>query len=180
MWLYAPGFATDGDLKVENIADVTGITVEAGKISHGKMVYNGSQYDYPLAAPYFSVCDKDADLLALFEDGSAAVAKKEIDGFKSVYCAACNLPSELLRDILIDSGIFVYSKNSLLYTYVNSESIGVYNATGNDAEIFLKEDGVYHDLICDEDFKCENGILKLKNRDINAFILIKKQETYDL
>lgn len=180
LWLYAPGFATDGDLRVENIADVTGITVEAGKISHGKMVYNGSQYDYPLTAPYFSVCDKDADVLALFEDGSAAVAKKEIDGFKSVYCAACNLPSELLRDILIDSGIFVYSKNSLLYTYVNSESIGVYNATGNDAEIYLKEDGVYHDLICDEDFKCENGILKLKNRDINAFILIKKQETYDL
>ena len=152
----------------------------SGENSHGRMVYNEEKFDYPLNAPYFSVCDKEAAPLALFEDGAVAVAKREIDGFKSVYCAICNLPSELLRNIIIDSGIFVYSRNNSVYTYVNSGSIGVYNATGNDAEIYLKEDGVYNDLICDEDFKCEKGILKLKNRDINAFILIKKQETGDL
>ena len=180
LWLYAPNYATDGSLNVENISDITGMTVTSGESSHGGIVYDEKRFDYPLNAPYFSICDKEATPLALFEDGAVAVAKKEIDGLKSVYCATCNLPSGLLRDILIDSGIFVYSKNSLVYTYVNSKSIGVYNATGKDAEIYLKEDGEYCDLICNEDFKCENGILKLKNRDINAFILIKKQEACDL
>ena len=139
-----------------------------------KMLYNGKGYDYPLAAPYFSVCDENTTPLAFFEDSTEAVAEKTVDGFKSVYCAACNLPSELLRDILIGSNIFVYSKNSSVYTYVNSNSIGVYNATGSDTEISLSEDGVYHDLICDEDFRCDNGTLKLKNRSINAFLLIKR------
>ena len=174
LWLYAPNFATDGELRVENIADITGITVTSGQISHGKMLYNGKGYDYPLAAPYFSVCDENATPLAFFEDSTEAVAEKTVDGFKSVYCAACNLPSELLRDILIGSNIFVYSKNTSIYTYVNSNSIGVYNATGSDTEISLSEDGVYHDLICDEDFRCDNGTLKLKNRSINAFLLIKR------
>lgn len=174
LWLYAPNFATDGNLNIENISDITGITVTSGQISHGKMLYNGKGYDYPLAAPYFSVCDENTTPLAFFEDSTEAVAEKTVDGFKSVYCAACNLPSELLRDILIGSNIFVYSKNSSVYTYVNSNSIGVYNATGSDTEISLSEDGVYHDLICDEDFRCDNGTLKLKNRSINAFLLIKR------
>ena len=174
LWLYAPNFATDGNLNIENISDITGITVTSGQISHGKMLYNGKGYDYPLAAPYFSVCDENTTPLAFFEDSTEAVAEKTVDGFKSVYCAACNLPSELLRDILIGSNIFVYSKNTSIYTYVNSNSIGVYNATGSDTEISLSEDGVYHDLICDEDFRCDNGTLKLKNRSINAFLLIKR------
>ena len=121
-------------------------------------------------------CDKEAAPLALFEDGAVAVAKREIAGFNSVYCSTCDLPSGLLRDILVDSGIFVYSKNSLVYTYVNSYSIGVYNATGKDAEIYLKEDGVYSDLISGGELRSESGTLKIKNREINAFLLIKKQE----
>ena len=173
LWLYAPNYATDGNLNVENISELTGITVMSGKNGHGGIVYDEKQFNYPLDAPYFSVCDSEATPLALFEDGTVAVAQREIGGFKSVYCATCNLPSGLLRDILIDSGIFVYSKNSLVYTYVNSYSIGVYNATGKDAEVYLKEDGVYRDLISGEEFKCENGILKLNNREINAFLLIK-------
>ena len=174
LWLYAPNYATDGSLNVENISDITGMTVTSGESSHGGIVYDEKRFDYPLNAPYFSVCDKEAAPLAFFEDGAVAVAKRELDGFNSVYCSTCNLPSGLLRDILIDSGIFVYSKNSLVYTYVNSHSIGVYNATGKDAEIYLKEDGVYSDLISGGELRCENGTLKIKNREINAFLLIKK------
>lgn len=176
LWLYAPNYATDGSLRVNNISGITGIKVMSGENSHGRMVYNEEKFDYPLNAPYFSVCDKEAAPLALFEDGAVAVAEKEINGFRSVYCAACNLPAGLLRDILIRSGVFVYSRNNSVYTYVNSGSIGVYNATGNDAEIYLKEDGVYSELICGGEFRCQNGVLKVKNREINAFLFIKKKE----
>ena len=72
------------------------------------------------------------------------------------------------------AGVFVYSKNSRVYTYVNSAMIGVYNASENDAEICLKKDGVYTDLISGDEYTCKNGILKLKKREINAYLLIMK------
>lgn len=173
LWLYAPGYATGGSLDDRNMTDITGVKVSSGEKSHGKLVYNGCCFDYPLAAPYFYVCDSDAVALASFEDGTAAVAKKEVDGYKSVYCADCNLPSGLLRDIIADSGIFVYSNDNRVYTYVNSEIIGVYNASGGDAVVYLKDDGTYTDLIGNTELKCKDGKLKIPQREINAFILVK-------
>lgn len=174
LWLYAPDYATGGSLNTENISEITGMTVISGKVYHGGMLYNGRVFNYRLNPPYFSVFGSDAEALALFEDGAVAVAEKNIEGCKSIYCAACNLPSDLLRDILMYSGIFVYSKNRLVYTYINSAGIGVYNASGSNAEIFLNEGGVYIDLISGKEFKCENGMLEIKKSAINAFFLTKK------
>ena len=174
LWLYAPDYATDGQTSVDRILEITGINVSECNKSHGKLIYNENEYDYPLNAPYFSVQDESATPLATFEDESIAVAEKNIGNFKSVYCSTCNLPSELLRDIIDRSGLFVYSRNSRVYTYVNSAMIGVYNATGNDDEIHLRNDGTYTDLISDEKFICKKGIIELKNRDINAFLFVKE------
>ena len=174
LWLYAPDYATNGQTSVDRISKITGINVSECNKPHGKLIYNGCEYDYPLNAPYFSVQDESAVPLANFEDESIAVAEKNIGNFKSVYCSTCNLPSELLRNIIDRSGIFVYSRDSRIYTYVNSAMIGAYNATGSDAEIHLHNDGTYTDLISGEKFICKNGIIELKNRDINAFLFVKE------
>ena len=176
LWLYAPGYFSEGSLVTENISGITGIGVESGNVYHGPVIYNGKNFEYKLNQPYFSVTDSNAVPLAYFEDNSVAVAEKISKGFRSVYCCLCNIPSDLLRDIIIRSGIFVYSKNNLVYTYVNSNCVGIYNAYGSDAEIFLKKDGVYVDLISKEEFLCRGGIIKIKKRDINAYLLVKKQE----
>lgn len=164
LWLYAPNYIADGRINVNNISEITGIKISECKKPHGNLLYNGKAYSYPLNAPYFSVSDSSALPLAFFADNSIAVAEKTVDGYKSVYCSSCNLPSDLLRDIAAQAGAFVYSKNSRVYTYVNSAMIGVYNASENDAEICLANDGVYTDLISGDEYTCKNGILKLKKR----------------
>ena len=171
LWLYAPDYANGGKLDVNNISKLTGITAAESRNPHGKLVFGGKMYDYPLAAPYFSVSDSGAESIAYFEDEASAVAQKTVGGNKIVYCAACNIPSELLRYIAENSGIFVYSKNTKVYTYINSGMVGVYNASGGDTEICLPKDGTYKDLISGSPFECKNGVLELKQSDINAYLL---------
>lgn len=172
LWLYAPDYAHDGKCDVSNICAVTGMTVAASQSAHGGLVYDGQAIDYGLAAPYFCVCDSDARALAYFEDGTVAVAQKG----GSIYAATCNLPSALLRDILKRAGVFVYSHQDMVYTYVNTGMVGVYNATGGDAVISLREDGLYRDMISGALFRCEGGQLRLNKRDINAYLLRRVYE----
>lgn len=173
LWLYAPNFAHNGSCGTESISEIVGMNVEMSENTHGNLMYNGVSYSYPLAAPYFSVCDENAEAEAFYEDGATAVAQKVIGGFRSVYCATCNLPSELLRNVAEKAGVFIYSKNPLVYTYVNSSAIGVYNASGDDTEIYLRSDGEYYDCICGETLICREGVMKIRKREINAYLLKK-------
>lgn len=169
LWLYAPDYASGGNCDVSNISRITGMEVTQQQISHGGILWEGQSTDYGLAAPYFSVCDSTAVPVAYFEDGAVAVAKK--DG--NVYAATCNLPSGLLRKILEDAGVFIYSYNSQVYTYVNSTVTGVYNASQDDAVICLPEDGVYRDLIGGQTYCCNHGQLSVPKRDIHAFLFVR-------
>ena len=169
VWLYAPDYAGGGKCNVSNIEKVTGIAVAQSQSSHGGIVWDGQTVRYDLAAPYFSVCDSGAEPLACFQDGSVAAARKE----HSVYVATCNLPAGLLRKMLDDAGVFIYSRNDRLYTYVNSAAVGVYNATDKESVVFLPEDGVYKDLISGQEFICAQGQLKIPKREMNAFLLVR-------
>lgn len=170
LWLYAPNYAKDRRCAVENITGITGIHVTQSPVSHGGLVYGGNMADYGLAAPYFAVCDEDALPLARFEDGAVAVAQKG----SHIYAATCNLPAALLRQIAERAGIFLYSRDSRVYTYPRTESIGIYNASGGDATVYLPEDGAYRDLITGQLFRCEHGQLNIKNRELNAHLLVKE------
>ncbi len=169
LWLYAPDYAAEGSCDVAHISRITGVETRQSETSHGGILWDGNATDYGLAAPYFSVCDSSAEPLAYFEDGSVAAARK--DG--NVYVATCNLPSGLLRKVLEDAGVFVYSQNELVYTYANSAAVGVYNASDADAVIYLPEDGTYKDLISGQDFGCVNGQLHIPKGELNAFLLTK-------
>ena len=120
---------------------------------------------------HFVIDDPAAKVIARFEDGSAAVAEKESGGFRSVYAALYRLPSDLLRTLLAGSGIFLYSRHPLVYTYANSAFIGAYNATDEDAILSVPEDGEYFDHIGRTSFTAENGRLVLPKRDIRAYLL---------
>ncbi len=174
LWLYAPNYANNGNCNIKNISEIIDMNVVLSKKRTAGLIYKDSKYEYPLSAPYFSVCDKNTENVAFYEDGTVAVAQKHINNFTSVYCATCNLPSELLRQIAENAGVFIYAKNPLVYTYANSSAIGVYNACGGDTEIYLLQDGEYYDCICDETLVCTNGVMKIRKRDINAYLLRKK------
>lgn len=169
LWLYAPDYAKDGKCHVENITRMTGIKVRQQETSHGALRYGETSVDYGLAAPCFCVEDQEAQPLAYFEDGTVAAAKKG----NNVYVATCNLPSELLRDILEAAGVFIYSHSKSVYTYANTAAIGVYNAGDSDAQIQVSEQGFYQDLLTGELFECQSGKLILPKRELNAYLLTK-------
>ena len=170
LWLYAPNFATNGTLNVNNILHLTGIYTSESSVSHGDLIYGTDSFSYPTPAPYFSISDKEATPLAYCADGEVAVAKKK----NHVYSAYCNIPSSLLREIARGCGVFIYSEDNKLYTYVNSEVIGVYNATGGDSKLSVNADGEYLDLLSGEEFISTNKKIVIRNQAINAHILVKK------
>ena len=175
LWLYAPDYANNGDLDVSNISKISQINISVSNDDNGGLVYNNAAYNYKISAPYFYVDDTNSIPLANFENGNIAAAYKEVDDYKSIYVATANLPSALLTDIARLAGVFVYSENPKVYTYVNSNIIGVYNATENECVISLKEDGIYKDLIAGNSYQCKNGKLVLPSKDINAYLLVKEE-----
>ncbi len=167
IWLYAPDYALDKN--VENVFKMTGIKVLESKISYDENITN-----YNVKPPYFEVDDKDTIPIEYFEDGKVAVAYKEIRGVKNVYAATPCISSSVLREILKIAGVFIYSENENVYTYANSNTLGVFNATKNDVVINAEKDGIYEDLISKELFICEKGKIILPKKEINAFLLKKK------
>lgn len=174
LWLLAPDYAKNNGCDASRIGRITGINVADGAISHGSLVFDGEKYPGPASAPYFEIDDPGAKPTARFEDGKTAVAETSENGYRSVYSAAYNLPSALLRKLAYESGVFVYSDNPRVYTYANKAFLGVYNASGSDAEINVKAGGIYRDLIIGGEFRAENGRLTLPERDIHAYLLIRK------
>ena len=79
----------------------------------------------------------------------------------------------MLRDIIRNCGIFLYSDTPLVYTYVNADAIGVYNATEGEARIAVREDGVYKDMIEGGTYESKNGLLVLPKKPIRAYLLVR-------
>lgn len=171
LWLYAPGYIRNGLQSVDHIRDLTGITADISSKSHGDLCWQGTQMSFDIAAPYFSINDPRATPLAYFENGAVAVAAKKKGAGNSVYAAVCNLPAGLLRQIAQQSGVHIYSQCEKVYTYVNSGVVGVYNATDSDAQIALKHDGTYTDLLQGGHYECQNGILTIPHHPFRCTLL---------
>ncbi len=173
LWLYAPDYAANGENSVQRIAEATGITAVQTDKDPGRLVWNG-QPTLGVCAPHFVIEDPESRVIARFEDGSAAVAEKEENGFKSIYAALWRLPSDLLRTLLEASGIFLYSHDPLVYTYANAAFLGAYNATEEDAALSVPEDGRYYDHIGQTEYAAIDGTLTLPAREIRAFLLTRR------
>ena len=172
LWLYAPGYAHHGKCSIDNISKVVGMNIEVSDDSLGAYLYSGTSVSSSLAAPYFSVNDPTSRSIALFEDAAVAIATSS--DAKNIYAAVPYINSDVVADILDKLGIFRYSRDKRLYTYVNRGAIGTYNATGSDASLYVRDDGKYVDVLFGDEFYAKNGVINLPLREINAFLLIKE------
>lgn len=172
LWLYAPDYATKETYDVQRISAITGMQVTKTQETPGKLVWNG-QTGWETTAPYFTITDPDATAYARFENGDVAVAGKLVDGVRSIYAATYALPGDLLRKLVKDSGIFLYSEDSRVYTYANRAFVGVYNATDSEAMVRVPEDGVYEDMLTGERYTAVDGVVRLPVRELRAYMLRK-------
>ena len=174
LWLYAPDYAGEGENSAARITAVTGICVRERETDPGSLLWDGQPIT-AADAPHFVIDDPDCTVRARFEDGSPAAAEKTVDGVRSIYAAVYWLPSPMLRRFLEESGVFLYSREPLVYTYANRAFLGVYNATDEDAAVSVPEDGIWRDLIGGETFRCENGTLTLPRRELRAYLLCREE-----
>lgn len=175
IWVYAPDYAGEGENSTQRLLRAVEMCVAQSEQSHGGLVYKDRVTENTLAAPYFSIEDDAAIPYARFEDGAVAVARTR-DG-RSIYAAVPFIPSALLRDLAREQGIFVYSNDPQVYTYVNADAIGVYNATDQDATVCVLQDGAYVDQITNEVFTATDGELRLPLRKLRAYLLIRQNES---
>ena len=174
LWLYAPDYAANGENDPARISAITGMNVRETPESHGKLVWIQQTFS-DTAAPYFHIDDPAAQKIAEFEDGCTAIAETSVNGCRSIYAALYRLPSGLLRTLLDESGIFLYSNDPQVYTYANASFLGVYNASDHDAAVFVKENGVYRDLIEGGVYRTKyDGLLTLPKKPIRAYLLRKE------
>ncbi len=164
VWVYASGYSNGKTLDAANISALTGITVKASQTSSiinvridestnpwvtglGNLKYGNSTKG---ANPLLYVEDDTAISLGLYcmdSLGKTGLAVKEMEGWTSIYSGAMNLPVELLRNILKESGVHIYSENSNDVVYVSNNYVGLHSGIAEEKTIKLNGNYAVYDVV---------------------------------
>ncbi len=164
VWVYACGYSNGTTLDVANISALTGITVKASHTSSiinvrinegtspwivglGNLKYGNSTQG---VNPLLYVEDESAISLGSYcvdSIGKTGLAVKQMDGWTSIYSGAMNLPVELLRNILKESGVHIYSENSNDVVYVNNNYVSIHSGIAEEKTIQLNGYYAVYDVI---------------------------------
>jgi len=116
VWFYAPGFVSPDALELQQMERLTGFRFKIIE-KPGPMLIrcqNGNtEWSFGTRQkrfPRFAVVDDNSQPLGYWADGDGvAFARKEVDGWKSVYVGAAPLPVEVLRWLAKKSGAELWS-----------------------------------------------------------------------
>ena len=157
VWVYACGYSNGVTLGTDNISALTGMTVKEVSISsiinvrisdkgnaltkglNGVIYGNSTQGVNPL----LYVDDNSVTKLGYYTDRTtyAGLAVKEMGDWTSVYSGAMNLPVGLLRNILKNASVHIYSENGNDVIFSNANYVALYSGFGEQKTIKL--DGYY-------------------------------------
>ncbi len=166
VWMYAPNYYSGGTNEVLSINLKVKNTPEA-KINYKDEVFGFTDPTLPM----FEVADSEAHIIAKYDDGTPACAKK----CKQYYIATAKGSPSLWRDIAKDAGVHVYT-DKLGALYVDSRFIARQTMHEEDIELSLPFDCVLEEVFDGGVFKTENKILKYKaeNGKTKMFIIKEK------
>lgn len=165
-WFYAPGFIQeDGTFSENAIQDMVGIRVRhklekwqprltIANVDHPmtSRVKSGDQTSPMIASstefgPKFWVDDPKADVLGrLGQDGPALLAAKDFGTWRSVYCAAPWLSTDLLRGLIRYAGGHVYSESDDTFD-ANRSFIMIHTAKAGKKHIALPQPCNVYDVL---------------------------------
>jgi hypothetical protein len=146
LWIYAPGFIDDVP-SVEAMRELTGFGFEAGLQPWGLFAHV-TRADHAITrevppdlfwgtsgalGPLFHVKDPEATVLGqvVYSLGRCkpGLAVKEFADWRSVYCAAPNVPAPVLRGIAREAGVHLYSDAGDVL-YATPDLLAVHTAVG--------------------------------------------------
>jgi hypothetical protein len=116
VWFYAPGFISKEKLDLKQMQRLSGFSFDMlttpGPLrvrTHIEQEGQRFKNDYGLdrhVYPRFVVTDEDAEKWGWWTDnGRAACASRQVDGWRSVYAGAAPLPAEVLRILARQAGV---------------------------------------------------------------------------
>jgi len=164
LWLYAPGYLSPEGFSVEAMEDVTGFTLHETDAIGEKIVTENEIFGFTAnVSPVFSV-NEDAEIFGRYEKcGMAALAKKAFSDWTSWYCAAGNIPASVLRRIVKDSGVHLYTKGNDP-VYANSRIVAIHSTEGGTVSLQLPHDAKAEELFDGGIFESESNTLTVDIR----------------
>jgi len=119
LWCYAPGVITPTGFEIAAMSDLTGFACSPAKprrLGHA----DGGGQPWPARhvgrrapiTPLFTVAPEGVEVLATWDEGSAAVALRRKPGGVDVFCAVPALSPELLRACAKLAGAHVYAEQN--------------------------------------------------------------------
>ena len=167
VFMYAPNLYSGG------ISEICPIKLKEMDDPTAKIEYKGEVFGFTdPAAPMFEVDDPDAEIMAKYENGKSACAKKG----NRYYIATAKATPTLWRDIAKEAGVHIYTdKRGALY--VDSRFIARQTMFEEDIELTLPFDCTLEEVFEGGIYKTENKVLKYKAEDgkTKMFIIVKEQ-----
>ncbi|MEJ5252324.1 MAG: hypothetical protein HPY54_04730 [Chthonomonadetes bacterium] len=139
VWFYAPGFVCPEELSVERMSRLTGFSLRLLP-EPGRMLVEAGGRTFGLPGthrPRFVVEDASAEELGRWQDGSGvAMARKQMEGYTSVYVGTAPVPAEILRAIAQEAKVHMWS-NQPDIVYACADAVSITAATDGEREIYL-------------------------------------------
>ena len=173
IFLYAPGYFLDGKASLQNMQDLTGITLAVDEtegttqlqFKDGEPLAAGINVAKPVGtdmrfSPRFFGADAKATTIAnIAGTDKPGLVIKQNDGWTAVYSSSIRIPAALLRNLARQAGAHVYVESGDA-TYADNRYIGVHAATAGNKIIRLppgSESCRVKDAVTGQELSVEQG-----------------------
>ncbi|HOG49697.1 MAG TPA: hypothetical protein PKY10_03835 [Lentisphaeria bacterium] len=194
LWLYASGYSDpEAGLSLKHIEELTGFKLGMQPEFREKLAVqlnDGTEfapYRYPYArrklqvGPIFYVDDAEAEPLGVYKHSDAvAIARKQVGGMSSIYCASPLAGKEFLRKVLKQSKVHFYSDQPM-YMNASSRFVTVHAMQDINVNISLPNASAALNLYTGERLGSSNHLpLALKRGESALFFLGNESEVNKL
>ena len=118
-------------------------------------------------SPTALITDSKAKVLAYMSDNSsqAALAIKDMGDWTSIFSSAPCLPTELLRNLIKQCGVHIYSDNLNDVVFANSNYVAINTAYAGEREIKLQDTYAVYDVFEQTTYSLSTDTIKVDMKD---------------
>ena len=159
VWLFAPGYLTGQGVSLGNMAELTGMRIDAlqaAAVPETKLTGNGLDM-CPLArtalGPLFTVDDPEATVLGTWRHRGVTLntfAHKKGNGYGSYFCSTAFVSRQAFRDIFAAGKIHVYSDDNDSVVYANRSFVAFHTRKGGSRVLKLPHSATVQRLLPDK------------------------------
>ena len=185
IWCYAPGYYDGDQASLEAMSELTGFKMRklAGVSAWAEPTSVGRTLGLREALgvkstiePLFAAADASAEeTLAVYPDGSAAVALRQTEDGRSLFVGPAGLTSELLRAAARKAGVHLFTETDC-NVYANGPYVALHASQDGPVELDAGQSGAVVDLLSGEQLGPGPRVtLPMKRGDTRVLAVISHQ-----